>query len=1064
MPAKNIILLLCIISINLSAQIKYDPLYPPNSYRSSENPNYWKNKLPYPGYWQQDVYYEIDAEINEETDIISASQKLKYWNNSPDTLYEVYFHLYQNAFQPGSYYDELQKQNHKNPIYGKYEKQGLGTKIESIKVNNKDVITDLDNTIFKIYLNSPLFPGDSTLFELDFKTYFDQGSVRRRMKSYESWGYKHYNGVHWYPRICVYDSKFGWTKDQHLGREFYGNFGTFDVKLTFASNFIVEATGNLVNRSEVLPDELREKLDLKNFANKKWNSEPSVIIPYNKNNRKTWYFHAENVHDFAFTADPTYRIGEARWKDKVCYSLVQEPHASRWLNAADFGAECLKVFSEDFGEYVYHKVIVADAQDGMEYPMITLDRGSDPGYRDLLAHEIGHMWFFGQIGNNETYRALLDEGFTQFLTAWALIKIDGEFMIENKKTNWYKSKFYKPFKAIDSEIYYSYIKDATKQKDPVLATHSDQFDDAHGHGGGYRHVYYKTAAMLYNLQYVLGDELFLKSMKHYFNTWKMAHPYDDDFRNVIINYTKVDLNWFFDQWLETDKRLDYSINKVNKIGNDEYELHFERKKRMQSPIDFTVIAKDQKKYKFHIPNQWFVKETDGKVLEKWHGWDLVHPTYKTVVNIPNGIEDVIIDPSERLGDCYMPDNSLKRNINYELDHKIWQYPDWRNYEIKYRPDIWWNSYDGIKYGVHANGSYMKHHHILDLNFWINSAMMQEDFDQKEEYDKFSYRAYYKHNLDLLTKNSSFSIYSSMLDGLATNEINLLNKSRNEKFQVNIKLKSLYRNNPNVSNYLIHEDWAYGLFNNRIDINFTKFYSGDHSGNGLLSVELMNSGFLSDYDYTKLIFTATNNRKLNKLIFRSRAFFQFGNGSNWAPESKLYLSGSNLENMMNNKFTRSKGFINSEYLGYGESINHFHHSGGLNLRGYSGYLAPEYDDNGNFDFFGYNGTSGGSINLEVDFTNLIPRSINTIGIKPYIFADAGIITNKELSRENFIDTFSEIRADAGIGFFINVSQWTPLETVNPLTVRLDFPLFLNRPPANDKDYFMFRWLFGISKLF
>ena len=180
-------------------------------------------------------------------------------------------------------------------------------------------------------------------------------------------------------------------------------------------------------------------------------------------------------------------------------------------------------------------------------------------------------------------------------------------MIENKKTNWYKSKFYKPFKAIDSEIYYSYIKDATKQKDPVLATHSDQFDDAHGHGGGYRHVYYKTAAMLYNLQYVLGDELFLKSMKHYFNTWKMAHPYDDDFRDVIINYTKVDLNWFFDQWLETDKRLDYSINKVNKIGNDEYELHFERKKRMQSPIDFTVIAKDQKKYKFHIPNQWFVK-------------------------------------------------------------------------------------------------------------------------------------------------------------------------------------------------------------------------------------------------------------------------------------------------------------------------------------------------------------------------------------------------------------------------------------------------------------------------
>ena len=244
------------------------------------------------------------------------------------------------------------------------------------------------------------------------------------MKVFNAWGNKHYNGVHWYPRICVYDAKFGWTTDQHLGKEFYGNFGCFDVELNFASNFIVEATGFLLNRDSVLPNELRKKLDIKNFKDKKWNSVPSVIIPYKRGERKIWRFHAENVHDFAFTADPTYRIGEASWEDKTCYSLVQEPHASKWQNAADFGAKCLEVFSEDFGRYVYHKVIVADARSGMEYPMITLDGGSDPGYRDLLAHEIGHMWFFGQVGNNETYRALRDEGFTQFLTAGALIKID----------------------------------------------------------------------------------------------------------------------------------------------------------------------------------------------------------------------------------------------------------------------------------------------------------------------------------------------------------------------------------------------------------------------------------------------------------------------------------------------------------------------------------------------------------------------------------------------------------------------------------------------------------------
>ena len=258
-----------------------------------------------------------------------------------------------------------------------------------------------------------------------------------------------------------------------------------------------------------------EKLDVKNFKDKPWNEPPSTIIPYKKEERKTWIFHAENVHDFAFTADPTYRIGEAYWKDKVCYSLVQEPHASKWQNAAEFGAKCLKIFSEDFGMYVYHKVIVADARSGMEYPMITLDGGYDPGYRDLLAHEIGHMWFFGQVGNNETYRALLDEGFTQFLTAWAMIKIDGEEMIELRSKDKWKKKYKRPIRAIDSEIYNSYINDATKYNDPVISTHSDGFNGALRHGGGYRHVYYKTAAMLYNLQYVLGDELFLEAMKNY---------------------------------------------------------------------------------------------------------------------------------------------------------------------------------------------------------------------------------------------------------------------------------------------------------------------------------------------------------------------------------------------------------------------------------------------------------------------------------------------------------------------------------------------------------------------
>ena len=1046
----NISLLISLLSLG---QTKYNPLLPPNTYQNIDNPNYWKNKMPHPGYWQQDVYYNIKANIDETTDIIDATQSLTYTNNSPDQLHYVYFHLYQNAFQPDSYLDELYKQNKKLPKYGFYENQKLGTIIETIKVNGKDVKTELDNTILKVYLQNSLQPNENITFDIKFKTHFDAGEVRRRMTVFDAWGNKHYNGVHWYPRICVYDAKFGWTTDQHLGKEFYGNFGAFDVELTFASNFIVEATGFLTNRDKMLPKSLRKKLDINNFKDKVWNSDPSIIIPYDKNERKTWIFHAENVHDFAFTADPTYRIGEAKWKDKTCYSLVQEPHASKWQNAADFGAECLRVFSEDFGMYVYHKVIVADARSGMEYPMITLDGGSDPSYRDLLAHEIGHMWFFGQVGNNETYRALLDEGFTQFLTAWAMIKIDGENMEEFKSKEKWKQKFERPIKAIDSEIYYSYINDATKYNDPVISTHSDGFNGAIRHGNGYRHVYYKTAAMLYNLQYVLGDELFLDAMKNYFNTWKMAHPYNEDFRNSIIKFTKIDLNWFFDQWLNTKKRIDYSVSvKENRVK-------FKRKSRMQMPIDFQVIANNGKIFNYHIPNNWFIKKTNATILPKWHGWDLIHPEYTTTLNIPSGIKEVIIDPTNRLADAYMPDNSSKNNISYNFDALINQYPDWRNYEVKYRPDIWWNNYDGIKAGLNLNGGYMRHHHIFNTTLWFNTGISQKDsINNPNAYDYYSYKFNYNTNLDMLNLNTKINLNADYIAGLYTNSVQLLKYDNKKKNKLSIKLLSLYRNN---TNYLVNSNWIKGKYNNRIDLNLEHKYNY-YGGSGKINIALKSSAIFSDYDYNKLIFSVVNKNYKNRIKINTRVYLEIGSGERWAEESKLYLAGANEEDLMNSKFTRSDGIIASDYKNYDYTTNHFHMGGGLNLRGYSGYLAPVFNEDGSIKSFDYNGISGACFNTEVDISSYLPRAIKNI--KSYLFSDLGVITNEKIKKDNYQEILNDTRIDAGIGFLYTFRNFGPTETIKPITIRLDMPLFLNRPPSEDEDFIQMRWIIGINRTF
>ena len=1063
---RNFLFLIsALVTLNTFAQSAYNPITTPNTYRQADNPNYWKNKAP-AGYWQQDVHYTIKANIDETKDIIDASEQLVYWNNSPNTLNEIYFHLYQNAFTPNSYCSELYNQNKRDITYGRYEEKGLGTVVNDLRIDGKLVKTTLDNTILKVELNEPLKSDESITITMDFKTYFDTGTLRRRMKTFNAFGNKHYDGVLWYPRIAVYDKKFGWTKDQHLGKEFYGDFGTFDVELTFASNFVVEATGALQNRDEVMPESLRKKLDIKNFADKEWNSTPSIITPYDSLSRKTWIYHAENVHDFAFTADPTYRIGETVWNGISAISLVQEPHASKWQNAADFAAEVIRIFSEDIGMYTYNKIIVADARDGMEYPMITLDGGSDPGYRGLLAHEIGHQWFYAQVGSNETYRAALDEGFTQFLTAWALKKIDGEFLVREKPASKYGQRFTKAVKAIDSRVYYAYMRDATKYNDPPLNTHSDDFGSAVGHGGGYRHVYYKTATMLYNLEYVLGEDLFLNAMKHYFEKWKMAHPYFNDFRQAIIEYTEVDLNWFFDQWLETTKTIDYSIQNIKSVDNDNFEITFERKGEMQMPIDFSVFSNDGKEYTFHIPNNWFVKNTNATVLEKWHAWGKLFPSYTATVNIPRGIDYVEIDPTKRLADRYMLNNKSQMPLEVSFDSKVWNMPDWTKYELNSRPDVWYNNFDGVKVGWHFNGSYMNYHHKINSNVWLNTALLQRDIDENivDKYNPISYRFNYSTGLDKFSKHSAISLYSRFLDGLKQNKIRIEKKDYSKKNTFYASYKSMYRSKNTDLTYTNYNVWESNKFNNTTSVGWAHSYSYKN-GKGKILLELNNSSVGSDYDYSKLTFTSVHKNTIGKLKFNTRIFGQYGTGSNWANESKLYLAGANSEEMSENKFTRSAGFVPDEWLGYGATTNHFHMGGGLNLRGYSGYLAPELNAEGEY-VESFSGESGASISAELEFQNLLPIvKIFNSPLTTYLFADAGIINTSEVTSENIKDAFSDVRTDAGVGVALTIRKWGALQMVKPLTVRVDFPFFLNKYPDIDEDsYQTNRFVVGIGRTF
>jgi aminopeptidase N len=1052
----------------ISFSQSYDPIHPPNSYQSLENPNYWKNRKPYPGYWQQDVHYTIDAKIDERTDIVSASEQLTYWNNSPDTLRFVFFHLYQNAFQPGSYCSALHEANDYPIVYGPYEKDTLGTVVKNIMIDGKSVKTQLDNTILKVFLNEPLLPNSSISINLDFKTYFDySGSIRRRMKEFGSYGSKHFDGVHWYPRMAVYDRKFGWCTDQHLGKEFYGDFGTYDVALEFSDDFVVEATGFLQNREEVLPDDLRKKLDISNFANKPWEEKPSIITPYNPAKRKTWKYHAENVHDFAWTADPNYRIGEANWNGVQIISLVQEPHASRWQNAASYTAKIIETYSRDFGMYVYNKMVVADARDGMEYPMLTLDGGSDPGYRGLLAHEVGHNWFFGMVGNNETYRAALDEGFTQFLTVWALEHIDGPIAIKGKFANKYTENHTKPEVVRYKSAQYGYLRDAIRDDETTLNTHSDDFEGAVGHGGGYGNVYYKTATMLFNLQYTLGDTLFSNAMKNYFNEWKIAHPYFEDFRNSIIHYTKMDLNWFFDQWIETSKTIDYKVKGVNKKGEGEYQITFKRKGSMQMPIDFSVYDIDGKRSDFYIPNTWFEKSTKATKLPRWIGWGIVNQTYTANIKIDGKLDNVVIDTSGRLADVNRLDNSKNFPSIVRFDARISNTPDWHQYEFNIRPDAWYNFYDGVKLGFHVNGNYMNYKHVFDATFWLNSGFqkIKPGFDDRfNSYNPFSFKVNYSNPTNKIVKGSSINASARYLDGLAAAQLGFNVKNRKETSDFYAFFKSMYRPDSTDIYYLINRNqWTPQKWNNTLNVGLNHYYDYKR-GEGFINMHMRTSGPGSDYDYTQLSLTVVNKNVLGKFNFNTRFFAQIGTGSNLASESALYLAGANQESMMDNKFMRSAAFFPQDWGGFGNTTNHLQYGGGLNLRGYSGYLVPFQRADGTIVPV-YKGNSGAAVNAELEFDRLFPIrpkfTRNWLKINTYLFADAGFIQSN-LPGEKM--AFAQPRADAGVGVAFTIKKWGPLNMEKPLTFRFDMPLLLTNTPDVSPDFLQFRWVVGVNRAF
>ena len=367
-------------------------------------------------YWQQEVDYTMTIDVDTETHRLKGTQQLVYSNHSPDVLDRVYYHLYFNAFQPGSMMD-VRSRTIQDPdgrvrdriLYLSDEDIGFHN-ILSLKQDGKELTYSVEGTILVVELNTPIQPGTSTTFDMEFESQVPK-QVRRSGKQ-NAEGVE-FSMSQWYPKLAEYDYR-GWHPNPYIGREFHGVFGDFDVKITIDSDYLVGATGILQN-----PNEIGHGYE-----------EEGVEVTH-ESDKITYHFIGEHVLDFFWGADPDFVHTKTQvpngptlhffyQAEQISVQASEEENAnylSYWEQLPEFLVGAFEYANEHFGAYPYPQYTTIQGGDGgMEYPMGTLITGARSlgSLVGVSVHEMYHSWYQNVIATNEALYAWIDEGFTVY--------------------------------------------------------------------------------------------------------------------------------------------------------------------------------------------------------------------------------------------------------------------------------------------------------------------------------------------------------------------------------------------------------------------------------------------------------------------------------------------------------------------------------------------------------------------------------------------------------------------------------------------------------------------------
>ena len=674
-------------------------------------------------YWQNDVHYVIDVSIDDVSKTLDGRQKLIYTNNSPDTLSLLYFRIAPNSFKPNSPLHRKELLSGRDR-YSQAVAGELGyTEIYSFSdFRGQAIDYTIDYSLITVRLEEPILPGGSRELLIHFETKLPSSRLGYRLSMTRG----QYKAAHWYPQICVYDRVEGWVNNQYIGwGENYGDIGTYEVNIEMPSEFIVAGTGIIQNETEVFPDSLKNILTRENYLGSEWPDTEFL-----KGGRKTWKFRAENVCDFMFVADDEFCYEEASYDGIRIKAYIRREHAEDWHDAAETGRKGIQFYSENFGKYAYPQMSITDSWSGMEYPMLVMCGGRSPDYYLLFWHEIGHNYFMGAVATNQTDRAFLDEGFTTFLEIAAMENFLGREDNLDRKDTAYKKKFYPHDEDRVHRGFRPYMEPALQGYAVPMPMNSDNAPEWWIYRAS---SYYKSVCMFFNLEYMFGREQVLKAVGDYYQDWKFRHPYENDMFDSFEKSLNAELTWFFQQWVYTDKKLDYKLHGPDLLSREDgsyrYRVKVSRKDEMLTPLQVKVILKDGQVSRYWIP----INDNPGPpdinvILPKWDQLRNFEESYSFEIRVPAKIKSMEIDPESLLSDLYPMDNHWPfPRIQYDWLAET-NYPPVHAYQVRTRPAIGYNWVDGFELGFRSKGSYLEYLEKYDFGLQIGTRHFNFDWD------------------------------------------------------------------------------------------------------------------------------------------------------------------------------------------------------------------------------------------------------------------------------------------------------------------------------------------------